>query len=47
VLAVPEALLLDEPDASLDDETAAQVARLTREFVATGGAVLRVTHAPI
>jgi putative ABC transport system ATP-binding protein len=45
VLAVPEALLLDEPDASLDDETAAQVARLTREFVATGGAVLRVRHA--
>jgi putative ABC transport system ATP-binding protein len=45
VLSGPEALLLDEPDASLDDESAAQVARMTREFVAGGGAVVRVRHA--
>jgi putative ABC transport system ATP-binding protein len=45
VLAGPGALLLDEPDASLDDESAAQVVRLTREFVAAGGAVVRVRHA--
>ncbi|MDO8964549.1 MAG: ATP-binding cassette domain-containing protein [Coriobacteriia bacterium] len=44
ILTRPDVLLLDEPDASLDDESAAQVAALTREFVDGGGAVIRVRH---
>lgn len=45
ILTAPEALLLDEPDASLDDESAAQVALMTARFVRDGGAVVRVRHA--
>jgi len=44
VMTRPEVLLLDEPDASLDDDSAAQVGALTSEFVAGGGAVVRVRH---
>jgi putative ABC transport system ATP-binding protein len=44
VLTAPDVLLLDEPDASLDDESASQVGALTREFARAGGAVLRVRH---
>jgi putative ABC transport system ATP-binding protein len=44
LLAGPEVLLLDEPDAALDDESAEQVGRLTREFVDAGGGVVRVRH---
>lgn len=44
VLSRPEVLLLDEPDAALDDDSAAQVGRLTREFVDAGGGVVRVRH---
>ena len=44
VLSRPEVLLLDEPDAALDDESAEQVGRLTREFVDAGGGVVRVRH---
>ena len=44
VLTRPEVLLLDEPDASLDNESAEQVGLLTSEFVAGGGAVVRVRH---
>jgi putative ABC transport system ATP-binding protein len=44
VLTAPRVLLLDEPDAALDAESAAEVGRLTREFVDAGGAVLRVRH---
>lgn len=44
VLTHPEVLLLDEPDASLDNESAEQVGALTREFVDGGGAVVRVRH---
>jgi ABC-type iron transport system FetAB ATPase subunit len=47
VLTVPSVLLLDEPDASLDDESAAHVARITEEFAAAGGAVVRVRHARV
>lgn len=45
LLARPVVLLLDEPDASLDDASAAQVARMTARFAAEGGAVLRISHA--
>jgi putative ABC transport system ATP-binding protein len=45
VLTAPRVLLLDEPDASLDDESAAQVAGMTATLVAAGGAVVRVRHA--
>jgi len=44
VLTGPRVLLLDEPDASLDDASAAEVTRVTRAFVADGGCVLRVSH---
>jgi len=44
LLTAPAVLLLDEPDAALDDESAAQVAAMTGEFVAGGGAVVRVRH---
>lgn len=44
MLARPRVLLLDEPDASLDDTSAAEVACLTATFVADGGAVVRVSH---
>lgn len=44
VLARPRVLLLDEPDASLDDESALAVTALTRDFAGDGGAVLRVRH---
>lgn len=44
VLVGPEVLLLDEPDASLDDESAAEVQRLSAEFASRGGAVVRVSH---
>lgn len=44
VLTRPRVLLLDEPDAALDEESAEQVGALTREFVDAGGAVVRVRH---
>ena len=44
VLTHPGVLLLDEPDAALDEESADQVGLLTREFVDAGGAVVRVRH---
>ncbi|MBN2847906.1 MAG: ATP-binding cassette domain-containing protein [Coriobacteriia bacterium] len=44
MLTGPSVLLLDEPDASLDDASAAEVVRLTGAFVADGGAVVRVSH---
>lgn len=44
VLTHPRVLLLDEPDAALDEESAEQVGLLTREFVDAGGAVVRVRH---
>jgi putative ABC transport system ATP-binding protein len=45
ILTAPAVLLLDEPDASLDDASASQVSRMTSAFVANGGAVVRVRHA--
>jgi putative ABC transport system ATP-binding protein len=44
ILTDPEVLLLDEPDASLDDDSAEQVTRMTRSFSEKGGAVVRVRH---
>ena len=44
ILTEPDVLLLDEPDANLDDESAAQVTSMTRDFAARGGAVVRVRH---
>lgn len=44
MLTRPKVLLLDEPDASLDDISAAEVARATSAFVAGGGSVVRVSH---
>jgi putative ABC transport system ATP-binding protein len=44
VLTAPRVLLLDEPDAALDEESADGVGRLTREFADAGGAVVRVRH---
>jgi len=44
VLTAPRVLLLDEPDAALDEASAAEVGRLTREFADGGGAVVRVRH---
>ncbi|MCK8115910.1 ATP-binding cassette domain-containing protein [Anaerosoma tenue] len=43
VLTAPDVLLLDEPDASLDSDSASQVAMLTAQFAASG-AVVRVRH---
>ena len=42
-LTRPDVLLLDEPDASLDDDSAALVAALTARFTETG-AVVRIRH---
>ncbi len=44
VLTRPEVLLLDEPDANLDEESAAQVAAQTARFAESGGGVVRVRH---
>jgi len=44
LLTRPRVLLLDEPDASLDDASAAAVAAMTTRFAGDGGAVLRVSH---
>lgn len=44
LLARPRVVLLDEPDASLDDASAAAVAAMTARFAEDGGAVLRVSH---
>jgi len=43
-LTRPRVLLLDEPDASLDDASAAEVARITAAFVGSGGSIVRVSH---
>lgn len=45
LLTRPRVLLLDEPDAGLDDVSAGQVAHAIDEFVSDGGAVVRVRHA--
>jgi putative ABC transport system ATP-binding protein len=44
LLTKPQVLLLDEPDANLDDASAAQVTAATAAFAAAGGAVVRVRH---
>jgi putative ABC transport system ATP-binding protein len=44
LLTCPRALLLDEPDAALDDASADAVAVIARRFAADGGAVVRVRH---
>jgi putative ABC transport system ATP-binding protein len=44
VLTEPRVLLLDEADAALDDESAAQVSSVVRAFVGRGGAAVRVRH---
>lgn len=44
VLTSPDVLLLDEPDAALDDESARHVAEMTARFAGAGGAVVRVRH---
>ncbi len=44
LLTDPRVLLLDEPDASLDDASAEAVAAMTARFASAGGAVLRVSH---
>ncbi|NTU71294.1 MAG: ATP-binding cassette domain-containing protein [Coriobacteriia bacterium] len=43
-LTSPRVLLLDEPDAALDDASTEAVTALTRAFVERGGAVVRVRH---
>jgi len=43
-LTEPRVLLLDEPDANLDEDSAARVAQMTREFAQRGGGVVRVRH---
>ncbi|PKQ29625.1 MAG: ABC transporter ATP-binding protein [Actinobacteria bacterium HGW-Actinobacteria-10] len=43
-LTTPDVLLLDEPDANLDDASAAQVRAITERFVTGGGACVRVRH---
>jgi putative ABC transport system ATP-binding protein len=44
LLTAPRVLLLDEPDAALDDASADVVSALTAEFAESGGAVVRVRH---
>ncbi len=44
VLTAPEVLLLDEPDANLDEASAEQVRAMTAAFAEQGGAVVRVRH---
>jgi len=44
LLTRPRVLLLDEPDAALDELSAAAVSELTRDFAQAGGAVVRVRH---
>ena len=44
LLSAPDVLLLDEPDASLDDEAAGLASAAVRSFADAGGAVLRVRH---
>jgi putative ABC transport system ATP-binding protein len=44
LLTQPRVLLLDEPDAALDEVSAAAVSELTRQFAEQGGAVVRVRH---
>jgi putative ABC transport system ATP-binding protein len=44
VLTKPLVLLLDEPDASLDEASAQQVTSMTRAFVEAGGGAVRVRH---
>lgn len=43
-LTSPRVLLLDEPDAALDETSSESVALLLREFTGGGGAVARVRH---
>ena len=44
LLAAPAVLLLDEPDAMLDEDSARLLAGAVAAFCAAGGAVLRVSH---
>jgi len=44
LLTLPAVLLLDEPDAALDDECASAVRHELTSFTARGGAVVRVRH---
>lgn len=44
LLTRPMVLLADEPDAALDDESAAAVTSAISAFAAEGGAVVRVSH---
>lgn len=43
-LTTPDVMLLDEPDANLDDASAAAVRAVVSRFVESGGAVVRVRH---
>ncbi len=44
LLGKPRVLLLDEPDAALDDASADAVAAMTAQFANAAGAVVRVRH---
>lgn len=44
LLTRPKVLLLDEPDASLDDVSAALLADATARFASAGGVLVRVSH---
>lgn len=44
MLTAPDILLLDEPDANLDDASAEQVRAMIERFVDGGGSVVRVRH---